>query len=1038
MTITELSIKRPPLVIVVFAALAILGLFSYIQLKYEFLPDITPPYVSVLTVYPGAAPQEVEDSVTKPIEEAVAVIDKVKSITSGSYENYSVCTLEFAYTVKANDAIQEVQKKVNETLSSLPPSIETPAVSNYSLNDLPILRIGATADMDGGDLFEFVKTEAKPRLSRLDGVGQVAIVGGEEREIRINLDFGKLTARGIPLNKVLDALKSANADRPVGKIRDADGDYLLRLSGKYSSIEGLRKVIVDRGEEGAKSLLGDFADIEDGTKEATAICRIDGKNALGIEIRKQTGANAVEVSRAVRAELAAMEKEYADRRLSFDVAQDSSLFTLESAKSVTNDLFLAILLVALVMLAFLHSIRGSMIVLVSIPLSIIVTFVGVYAFGMSLNMMTLLALSLIIGILVDDSIVVLENIYRHMETGKSRKAAALVGRNEIGFAALSITMVDVVVFLPLSLISGMTGNIVRQYALVVVLATAVSLFVSFTMTPMLASRFAKVEGTARRGLPASFGRAFDAIFAKVVAMYARLLEGCLARRAAVVVASLALFAGSLALVGIGAVGSEIMPPMDRGQIQVALTAPARTSMLEMNEVTAAFERTIHAMPEVSGVFTTVGMASSSTGIGSDSSPNLAVIDVTLVPAGNRKRSSQEVSEEIKKLAKELPGMRVDTSPIGLFGTGDSFTLGMIVRGAEREKVQAAAERIEAATKGVEGAGEVKLSSGEAVPVIDLIVDHDRLSDLALSLDEVSAQLGLAFSGYDDLKLRSGGSERAMRVIADKAERSSTAKLGRMRFINAAGREVELAQFAEIESTYGPTVLQRADRLPSITVLSQAIGRPSGDIAADIRSRVGKLRLGEGIFVSEVGDAEAQGEAFTSLGLAILAAVVFVYLVMVALFNSFLDPFIVLFSIPTAAVGAIAALALAGKTLNIFSILGMIMLIGLVAKNAILLVDRANRNRAEGMETVPALVEAGRTRLRPIAMTTFAMIFGMTPIALAAGGGGAELRSSLGVVLIGGLASSLFLTLLLVPAVYSIVEGLKEKTAARIKARKAED
>jgi hydrophobic/amphiphilic exporter-1 (mainly G- bacteria), HAE1 family len=1034
MTLTELAIKRPPLVIVIFSAFAILGVFSYLQLKYELLPNITPPYVTVVTVYPGAAPQEVEVSVTKPIEDAVAGVDKVKSISSYSYENYSVVQMEFSMTADATTANQDVQKKVNEILSSLPPSVKTPVVSNFSFSDIPILRIGATADMDARELYRVVRDEVKPRLSRLTGVGQVAIVGGEEREIRVNLDMAKLSARAIPVPLVVAALKAASADLPAGKIRDADGEYLVRLSGKYTTVDELKGVVISRSGSGSEIILGDLADVVDGTKAVTAIGRINGRNALGIVIQKQSGSNAVEVSRAVRAELASLQKAFSAQRLVFDVAQDSSLFTLESARSVTNDLLLAIGLVALVMLAFLHSIRGSVIVMVSIPLSIVTTFVGVYAFGMTLNLMTLLALSLIIGILVDDSIVVLENIYRHMELGKPRMLAALEGRNEIGFAALSITMVDVAVFLPLSLITGLIGNLVRQYALVVVMATLVSLFVSFTVTPMLASRFAKLEETKGRHPLGFFSRAFEAGFKRVVQAYERILSWSLRHRVITIAGSFLLVIGSFGLIGVGVVGSEFVPPLDQGQIQVTLTAPARTSIMEMNGVAATAEKMIYAIPEVSKVLTTVGV--STAGWGNDTSPNIAEINVNLVPAGERTRSAQEVSEQIKALVKSLPGMQVNTSPIGLFGTGDSYSLGLIVRGVDRSTVQAGADKIAAAMKRVAGTGEVKVSTSEAQPVLDVSIDRRRLSELGLSLDNVGTQLSVALTGYEDLKLRSGDTEYAMRIVADEAERTSTATIGRMRFITSTGREAELSQFSQITSTYGPTMLEREDRLPAVIVLSQAVGRPSGDIAADIRTEVKKIALADGIFVKEVGDAEMQTEAFASLGLAILAAIVFVYLIMVALYNSFAYPFIVLFSIPVAVVGAVALLALAGKTLNIFSILGMIMLIGLVGKNAILLVDRANRNRREGMGVTAALMEAGKTRLRPIAMTTFAMIFGMMPIAMAIGGGGAEFRSSLGVVLIGGLTSSLLLTLLLVPAVYSIFEGIRGRLAGRPEERRA--
>jgi HAE1 family hydrophobic/amphiphilic exporter-1 len=1033
MTITELAIKRPPLIIVIFSVLAILGIFSYMQLKYELLPDITPPYVSVVTVYPGAAPQEVEQSVTKPVEDAVAGVDKLKSISSYSYENYSVVQMEFYYAADKAKATQDVQKKVNEVVASLPASAKQPVVSDFSFSDFPIMRIGLTSDMDPRQLFATAKDVVKPRLSRLAGVGQVTIIGGEEREIRVNLDLAKLSARGIPVPMVVAALKSANADLPAGKIQDADGEYLVRLSGKYSTIDELKRVSIAR-RGGTDLALSDFAEVEDGAKAPTSIGRINGKDALGISIVKQSGANAVEVSKEVRKELASIEKEYSGKKLSFDIAVDSSNFTMESARSVTHDLFLAICLVALVMLAFLHSIRGSLMVLVAIPLSIVSTFIGAWAFGMTLNLMTLLALSLIIGILVDDSIVVLENIYRHMEMGKPRRIAALDGRNEIGFSALSITMVDVVVFLPLSLISGMIGNLVRQYSLVVVIATLMSLFVSFTVTPMLASRFAKVGETKGKHPLAFFSKGFEAGFERLVRFYERVLGWSLRHKTRTIIGTFALFVGSIALLAVGIVSSEFVPPLDKGEISVQMTAPSRTSILEMNSYAARAERAIYAIPEVSKVFTTVGQSSGGQwGLGGGS--NTAEIDVTLVPAAERKRSATVVSEQIKTIVKAMPGMQVNTSPIGIFGSGDSYSLGMIVKGVDRAKVQEAALQIEAAMKRVEGTGEVKISASEAQPIVDVRIDRKRLSELGLSIDGVGAQMSIALTGYEDLKLRDGASEYPMRIIADESQRDSTAGIGRMKFLTASGQEAELAQFSTITPSLGPSMLQREDRLPSVIVLSQAVGRPSGDIAADIKKQLKAIKFDDGVFVREVGDAEMQTEAFSNLALAVLAAIVFVYLVMVALYNSFVYPFIVLFSIPVAVVGALLALAITAKTLNIFSILGIIMLIGLVGKNAILLVDRANHNRQEGLDLVPALLEAGRTRLRPILMTTISMICGMSPIALATTGGGAEFKSSLGVVLIGGLASSLFLTLLLVPVVYALVEKLKERVLGLGRSRK---
>ncbi|HTX73476.1 MAG TPA: efflux RND transporter permease subunit, partial [Rectinemataceae bacterium] len=665
---------------------------------------------------------------------------------------------------------------------------------------------------------------------------------------------------------------------------------------------------------------------------------------------------------------------------------------------------------------------------------IVSTFIGAYLFGMTLNLMSLLALSLIIGILVDDSIVVLENIYRHMEMGKPRRIAALEGRNEIGFSALAITLVDVVVFLPLSLISGMIGNLVRQYALVVVIATLVSLFVSFTVTPMLASRFAKLEETKGRHPLAFFSKGFERVFGRIVRFYERVLGWSLRHRLATIGIATALFFGSFALLALGVVGSEFVPPLDRGEIAVQITAPKRTGVPETNRYAEQAERQIYAIPEVAKVFTTVGHSTGGQ-FGSEGSSNSAEIDVSLVPARERARTAAQVSQQIEGIVKAIPGLQVNTSPIGIFGSGDSYSLGLIVRGVDRGAVSEAADKIKTIMQGVRGTGEVKVSTDEAQPVVDLRVDRRKLSELGLSLDSVGTQLGVALSGYEDLKFRTDSGEYAMRVIADKSERSSTGDLSGMRFLNDHGATVELGQFAQLVTSTSPAMLQREDRLPAVIVLCQAVGRPSGDINADIQAGLKRVDLGPGIFVRAVGDAQMQGEAFASLGLAILAAILFVYLIMAALYNSFVYPFIVIFSIPVAVVGAILALAITAKTLNIFSILGIIMLIGLVGKNAILLVDRANRNRGEGLPVRQALLEAGATRLRPILMTTVSMICGMMPIALALAGGAAEFKSSLGVVLIGGLTSSLFLTLLLVPVVYSLFESVKLRVLERVQRKR---
>ncbi|HLP18241.1 MAG TPA: efflux RND transporter permease subunit, partial [Bacteroidota bacterium] len=453
MTISELSIKRPTLVVVIFAVITVLGLFSYSQLNYELLPKITPPVITIQTIYPGASPYEVESSISKKIEDAVSGIDKISAVRATSFEGVSFVMVEFEQSAKIDVVLQDAQRKVGEITATLPSSAKPPTLSKIALDETPVLRIGVTSRMPSREFYQFLKDRVQPRLSKLAGVAQIALSGGEEREIKINLDGQKLRSYGLSVLQVTQAIKNGNLDFPTGKVKDSDYQFIVRVAGKISSIDQLKTLSVGRSKQGGDIRLEDVAEVQDGSKEFTQMSRVDGVTSVGILALKQSDANAVEVSRILRAELKKIQDEYQNIGIVFDVAQDSSTFTIDAATAVKEDLMLAIVLVAIVMLLFLHSIRNSLIVMIAIPASLISTFIVMYTLGFSLNLMTLLAMSLVIGILVDDSIVVLENIYRHLEMGKEQREAALAGRNEIGFAALSITMVDVVVFLPLSLVS---------------------------------------------------------------------------------------------------------------------------------------------------------------------------------------------------------------------------------------------------------------------------------------------------------------------------------------------------------------------------------------------------------------------------------------------------------------------------------------------------------------------------------------------------------------------------------------------------------
>ena len=1029
MTITELSIKRPSLVVVVFGALAVVGLYSYSLLKYELLPKISSPFVTITTIYPGASPSEVQNTVSKVIEDAVSGIDKVSAVNSTSSEGVSFVSIEFDQSADVNLALQDAQRKVNEVVALLPEGAKTPTVTKFALDEIPVLRMGVTSSMPSRQFYQLLKDRIQPRLSKLPGVAQVTLVGGEEREIRINLDQEKLRSYGLSVLQVVQAVKTSNLDFPAGKVEEGANQYVVRLAGKFSSLDDIRNLVIAQSRQGSNITVNDVGEVEDGEKELTTISRIDGITSVGVLVQKQSDANSVDVSKFVRAELPKIEKDYKNISLKFDVAQDGSTFTKDAADAVKHDLMLAIVLVALVMLGFLHSIRNSVIVMIAIPASMISTFIAMYAFGLTLNLMTLLGLSLVVGILVDDSIVVLENIYRHLEMGQDKRTAAIRGRNEIGFAALSITLVDVVVFLPLSLVSGLIGNIMREFALTVVFSTLMSLFVSFTITPMLASRFAKLERMTRGSILGAFAVWFEEQFRKLTAVYVRTLRWGLAHRGRVALLALGLFVAAVALVPLGFIGFEFIAVADRGEFTVTIETPPGSTLENTNFVTQKVEKIIAGIPEVRKMFVTVG--ASSEGLIGQTSNNSAELSVTLSPKDDRTRSTDDIAEEIKTKASSMPGVKVRVNPIGIFGTANQTPIQLLISGTNYEEVQLAAEKVADVVRKIPGTADVRLSTEQGKPETRIQLDRQKMAALGINLADVGATLRVAFSGDEDSKYRDGSTDYDMRIVLDKFDRSNISDVGDLTVMSRRGQLVQIKQFADIYQTTGPTKLQRRDRNFAVTVFSQAIGRPTGTIGQDIqKALVGVLPAG--ISINYLGDLKNQTDGFNSLGFALLAAILFMYMIMVALYDSYVYPFVVMFSVPVAMVGALLALALTMKALSIFSILGIIMLVGLVGKNAILLVDRTNQMKQErGLSTHDALLEAGETRLRPILMTTVAMVFGMLPIAISTEAG-SEWKTGLAWAIIGGLISSLLLTLVLVPVVYTKVDEWKERIPAFIR------
>ncbi len=1025
MTFTQLIIKRPTIVVVVFAVLALLGITSYSKLNYDLFPKMNIPIVSITTVYAGASASEVENSVTKKLEDALSSLEKMKNMTSSSMEGVSAITLELDENADVDIAVQNAQRKVNAVVSQLPSGVDAPSVNKFSSDDMPIMKLGVTADMDPGALYQLTKDQIKARLSKLNGVGQVSLVGGDEREIKINVSKAKLDAYNVSLSQIYVAVKNANMELPTGKIEDNTKQYTVRLSGKITSLESMKNITVARSESGGLIKLSDVAEVTDGIADRSNINRISGVTSLGIIIQKQSDANSVNVSKLVRKELTAIEKRYASSSMKFDIASDNSIYTIESANGVFKDLMIAILLVSLVMFFFLHSIRNSFIVMVSIPASIISVFIAMYIFNFTLNMMTLLALALVIGILVDDSIVVLENIYRHLKMGKDRKQAAIDGRSEIGFTAVAITMVDVVVFLPLSLVGGMIGHMLREFALVVVFSTLMSLIVSFTVTPLLASRFSKIEKLTKKTFMGSLALGFESWFEKLQHTYEQVLRWALSHRKTIYALTGTLIVAACALLPLGFVGTEFVPSGDKGEFVIKLEGDPQNTLQKTSNITRQVEDILLKKPEVTKVFSNIGYSSSMSSGSSEA--HKSEITVNLVPKKERKLSSEEYAAMIKQEISQIPGIKVTSAATTISGGSMESALQIELRGPELERLYPIADSVMAIVRSVQGTGDVKLSIEKNKPEMQINLDRDKMAMRGLSVNDIGSTLQLAFSGNTTMYYSEKGVDYDINLKFDEADRKKIDNIAGMTFVNSSGAMVELQDFATISQSIAPSKLERTDRVSSLTVQASVFGRPVGSVGQEIEGLIHKNIHDDDVTIEFKGHMQHQQEAFGSLFTAIIAALVLVYLVMVLLYNSYLRPFIVFFSIPVAFIGALLALALSHTTLSIFSIIGLIMLIGLVCKNAILIVDFTNQMMEKGLSLFEALVEAGKVRLRPILMTTFSMVFGMLPIALATAEG-AEVKNGMAWVIIGGLTSSLLLTLVLVPSVYLTMENAKSRLA----------
>ncbi len=1028
MNITEISIKRPSLIIVLFSVFALLGVIGYQNLGYELLPDFNQPVVVIKTMYPGAEPQEVETSVSRKIEDALSNLEGVDYLETKSMPNASVIIANLKYGTNVDKAMQDAQRYIDNIRKDLPADILSPVMSKVSPNDLPIISISATSNLSATEFYQKMKDEYLPQIQQLKGVAEITILGGEEREIQVKVNQDKLKLYKISLSQVVDAVNRSGLDLPAGKVQSDKENNSVRLTGKFENITQIMNVQIAMPTPGSPVYLKDVAVVTDGIKEITSVSRFNGKNGIGLMLKKQGDANAVEVSKLVHEKLLHIENQNSKFGIKFIVADDSTDKTIAAVDSVVFDLMLAVILVSLVMLLFLRSYRNSLIVLISIPTSLVTAFAVMWLMGFTLNLMTLLAMSLIIGILVDDATVVLENIQRHLDMGKEKHAAALDGRMEIGFSALSITLVDVVVFLPILFLQVFVADMLKQFSIVVITSTLTSLLVGFTLTPWLASRIGKKDDLQPTNFINRFLLWFEHQLNIFIQWYGRQLEWVLRHKLIFTAFVVFLLIMTGVMMKQGIIGKEMMSTGDQGKFRLNLEFDKTISVQQNNLISQEIENFIVQQPEIESLFSNI--AGPSTGIGSlgVGSANLSEFTIQLKPENGRYTQTEKYMKSLREeLRTQFPSINFSMAVLGLLPKGAPIKI--TLSGSDLNLVMKTAQELKSAVETIPGADNVQLSVEEGSPEYKVIPDKDKMQRLGLTTAYVGSNLRTAFTGNDDAVLTENGTEYPVRIWLDDFNRKNFEDVQNLSIVNPMNQPVEISQFAEVRQDNSPSLLERLDRQASVTLTAESFGRPSGTLADEAIAYLKKQPLPEGVKMTWGADIKTQNESFGALASVLLISFILIYLIMVALYDSYIYPFVALFAIPVASIGAFLALNLSLNHLTLFAQLGLIMLMGLVTKNSILIVDFTNQLKAEGKHFKEALIIAGKERMRPILMTTLSMAIGMLPIALASGTA-AEWKNGLAWVIIGGLLSSLILTVYLVPMVYYVVDTVKAKLGIR--------
>ncbi len=1020
MLVTRVSIARPVFAVMVMIALCVLGIFSYVKLGVEQLPDLNLPIAYVDVLYPGASPQSVEEEITKKIEEALNGIAGVKRITSRSFEGRSQTSVEFNLNANMARGMQDVRDKIAAVQAAFPKDAKTPLVLRVN-NEAsePVAVIGVLSQSKTHrDVSMLAELQVVRRLQRIDGIAFIKISGNATREIRIDLNQQKLRANAVLPIDISNALKAQNQDAPIGLISNDVQDGILRMEGRSKNYLDLNATVVQQ-RSGLPVTVADLGNLYLREKELESLARINGQRAISIEVFKQQDANIVSTGEGIKEALAEL-KNQIPADVEIRTISLNSDWVKVSLVGVQRTLIEGALLTVAIVLLFLKSWRSTVITGLTLPISVISSFIAVQAFGFTLNFMTMMALSLCIGLLVDDAIVVRENIVRHLAMGKSHVQAALEGTQEIGLAVLATTFAICAVFVPMAFMDGITGRLFFPFGITVVVAVIISLLVSFTLDPMLSSVWPEPANANLDRVP---------VLGYLIARVDRFMAGCHASYESLVhwifdtrkfelVPGLRLSHRALVLWGAvlslviaflltKVVGTEFIPQTDRGLIQITMRLPVGSSLPRSSEKLAQVEAAIRSVPEVETVVTVIGGSDAGFLVGR----NQAAVNIVLKPKHERQRTQKQIEEVLRKLTQPISGIEV---AIGL-----DRPIYIAVLGNDAERLAQFSKDFSEKIKSIPGIVDVDLSVKPGLTAYSVKLDALAIRELGLNASQVAQTLRAYVNGEVATTWLAGDGEQIQVVLRlPELDRQHLVQMHKLPVAyTKEGQAIELARVARIEPTANPEVIRRQNLMRREAIFASVEGRPAGDVGADVQAMMKATTPPEGIYFDLQGSTKDQQDAFSAILSAMLMAVLFIYIVLASQFNSFKQPIAIMASLPLALMGVMLSLWLTQTTLNLFSMIGMVMLMGLVTKNAILLIDFANESRKRGLSVKDALLEAGQVRMRPIMMTTFAMIFGMLPLALALNEGG-ELQAGMGRAIIGGVLTSTFLTLVVVPVIYS--------------------